>query len=821
MKRFVFIFLFSLVAGLASAQVISDDEVLEIIKTEQAQGKSQQDIAAELVKKGVTMEQLKRIKARAEKENALGAVEETGEEKDVRRTRENRQAKSEKEKMSKELDSMLKTQTTGSDASLAEDEEAETEVFGRDIFNNELLTFEPSMNIPTPANYVLGAGDDVIIDIWGTAQLNIKETISPDGKIFVDGVGALNLSGMTVEKAESYVAERVGDVYGGSKINLSLGSVRSVQVQVMGEVVTPGTYTVSAFSTVFNALYAAGGISEVGTLRDIKVYRSGKEVASIDVYGYILNGKVAGDIRLQDNDVISVGAYENIVELEGKVKRPMKYEMKAGETLLDAISYAGGFAGDAYTEKFNVVRKNGREYSLHTVGRPQAAAFEMKDGDYVNIEEMVQRFSNMIEISGAVFHPGQYELGNGVSTVRELVTAAGGVMEEAFLNRAVLQHRNHDKTLETESINLKGVLDGTAADVELKNNDLLFIPSSVDMLGEQYVNIGGEINLPGKYKFAKNTTIEDLILQAGGLTRAASFMKVDVYRNILDPKSTTSSGKISKTYSFSLKDGLMVDGGNNFVLEPFDEVFVRRSPSYSAMQVVKVRGCVNYEGGYVLPDRNYTISQLVKDAGGVTDYAYVKGATLYRIMTEEERKQREIAMKTSQIQMLEESMRDSDKEMNMALLDSIMQLKLNLGSVYSVAIDLDKAINNPGSLADIVLREGDILDIPQYSSTIRVSGEVRHPITMSFEKGKNVKHYIKNAGGYSDNAKKSGVYIIYMNGSVVEVSKSSSKVVEPGCEIVVPRKSMRNKLSPTEMATIGTSTASIATMIVAIINLLK
>ncbi len=806
LKKIVLPCLLLLVAQAMFAQtMMSDDDVVRFILVERAAQTSEQNITSKLLRKGVStgriqsaIEEVKKLEGM---HNFMADGADGGDETSSRLRGESNIFV---------RDSVALTDTL-----------AKSKVFGRDIFNNKMLTFAPALNIPTPQDYILGPGDQVLIDAWGTSQFNIKETISPDGNIFVDGVGLLSLNGLTVNKAEELVVEKLENVYSGSQISLTLGSIRSVQVQVHGEVVTPGTFTISAFSTAFNALYAAGGVNSVGTLRDIKVYRSGKEVSSIDVYDYILNGKTASDIRLQDNDVISVGAYQNIVDVDGKVKRPMKYEMKVGETLLDAISYAGGFTGDAYTENFNIVRKNGREYSMHTVSKPEAAAFELKDGDFVNVEKMLPRFSNMIEVSGAVFYPGLYELGDRISTIRELIAAAGGVVEEAFLNRAVLQHRNLDKTLETEPIDLKGILAGTTPDVKLKSNDLLFIPSSANMLGEQTVSISGEVNLPGKYKFAKNTTIEDLILQAGGLTRAASVMKIDVYRSLLDPKSTTFSSESSKSFSFSLKDGFMVDGGENFVLEPFDEVFVRRTPSYSAMQVVQIKGCVNYEGGYVLPGKDYRLSQLVKDAGGLSELAYVKGACLYRKMTEEERKLRENVMKTTQIQMLEESLKDRDKEVDMVLLDSIMQLKLTLSSVYPVAINLEEAVKNPGSQSDVLLRAGDVLNIPEIPSTINVSGEVRSPITMSYEEGKNVKYYIKHAGGYSNNAKKSAVYIIYKNGSVVNVSKRSTKVVEPGCEIVVPRKSVRNKLSLAEIATVGTSTASIATMIVAIINLLK
>ena len=816
MKRFVFLVVFSLVAGFAAAQMISDDDVIEILKTEQAKGKSQQEIATELVKKGVTMEQLKRIKAKVEKEKEAFFSKNADEEKAIDRSRDEEQAKTDAKNMGKELSSMLKP---------APEETDGMGVFGRNIFKNKLLTFEPSMNMPTPANYVLGAGDDVIVDVWGASQLNIKETVSPDGKIFIDGVGPVLLAGKSVAQAEKYLKSVLNDVYGGSQISLSLGVARSIQVQVMGEVVAPGTYTISALSTAFNALYAAGGINKIGTLRDIKVYRGGKEIAPSDVYDYIMNGKNSGDVSLQDNDVISVGAYVAIVEVAGKVKRPMKYEVTGDETLLDVISYAGGFAGDAYTENLNVTRKSGREYSMHTVSKQGAASFTVKDGDAVEVQGMLDRYSNMVEIEGAVFFPGKYEYGSNINTIKQLIEAAGGVHEDAFLNRAVLQHRRFDNTRETQAIDLKGILAGTSPDVVLKNNDLLFVPVNSSLVGEQTISIGGEVNLPGRYVFAENTTIEDAVLQAGGLTRAASVVKIDVYRLKIDPKAAVYNDNNVEIFSFSLKDGLVVDGGEGFVLEPFDEVFVRRNPTVEKMAIVRVTGCVNFEGGYVATSKNYRLSDLVNAAGGVTEFAYVKGATLYRQMTEEERKQYEIAMKTMQIQMLEEGLRNDGHTINMALLDSITQLKLELSSSSSssssIAINLEEAIKNPGSLADVVLRDGDILNIPEYSSTIRVSGEVRHPITKSFEKGKNVKYYIKNAGGYSDNAKKSGVYIVYMNGNVVKVSKRSKKVVEPGCEIVVPRRSARNKLSPTEMATIGTSTASIATMIVAIINLLK
>lgn len=786
------------------AQTMSDKQIMDFIMSEQKKGVSETMIASKLIRKGVTLEKIRTIKEGIETDQQNSTNEDDEEE----LNKVSRLRKTEKE-------------TTAKEETTTMEETDIINIFGRNIFNNKLLTFEPAVNIPLPSNYTLGAGDQIIVDIWGASRITIDDYISPDGFLMIDGVGPVFLSGKTLSEAKRYVKSVLSGIYSDSEVNLTVGNMRSVQVQVMGEVVTPGTYTISSLSTAFNALYAAGGINDIGTLRNIKIYRGGKEIATIDVYEYILNGKTDGDVRLQDNDVINVGAYNSLVTVEGKVKRPMIYEMADGETLFDLISYAGGFTGDAYTEKINVTRKSGREYSMHTISKSDAADFKMKDGDAVNVEGMLQRFSNMIEISGAVFYPGKYELGNGISTVRELIEAAGGVIEAAFLDRAVLQHRNFDNTIETEAIDLNGILAGTLPDVRLKNNDLLFVPDDSKMQGELTVNIAGEVNLPGTYQYAENTTIEDLILQAGGLTRAASQMKIDVFRHKFDPQATEYSKSV-ENFTFSLNDGFEVNGASDFVLEPFDEVFVRRNPTFQPISVAKVTGCVNYEGGYVIPNKNYRLSDLVKSAGGITEFAYIKGASLTRKMTEEERKQREIVMQQNLIQMLEERMSDDENEVNMVVLDSLMHLKLNLSEVYSVAINLADAIENPGSENDVVLRAGDVLNIPEQTSTIKVSGEVNYPVTLTWEKGKNVKYYIKHAGGYSEMARKRGVYMVYMNGDVVKVSKNSKKIVEPGCEIVVPRKSdIRKGLSTAEIATIGSSTASIAAMVVAIINLLK
>lgn len=821
------------------AQTMTDDQIIKFVQTEQEKGSTQTEIAKSLLQRGVTPAQLRDIKKRYDAEkNLLGASDLTGgksgenrlrEDKDKKDERTSGLVKSEDEKkaesnkktdeklkvLEKELgfldiDSVLYYRT------LLE----EPRVFGRNIFNNELLTFEPSNNVPTPADYVLGAGDQVLIDIWGASQNMIDATISPDGKVIVEGVGPLNLAGKTVEAANKYVNNALSGLYAESSISLTVGSVRSIQVQVVGEVTAPGSYTLSALSTAFNALYAAGGISDLGTLRSINVFRNGKKVSSIDVYDFIFNGKVGGNVRLQDNDVISVGAYEAIVNIQGKVKRPMMYEMKGDESLSKLILYSGGFAGDAYSDKLRVVRKSGREYSLFTVDRNNMNAFAVCDGDSVYVDSVIPRFSNMVEVKGAVFFPGQYQMGEEINSVAELIEAAGGVREDAFLNRAVLHHRNADNTIEAQSVDVKGMMAGTVADIALRNNDALFIPSVSDMRGEETVVVGGEVNFPGEYKYAENTTIEDIILQAGGLTRAASTAKVDVFRQLHEPSAVEMRDSIAESYSFEIKDGFVVDGNDNFILKPFDQIYVRRSPLHKNVRNVEVKGAVNFEGIYSVATKEYRLSDLVKAAGGLAKDGYIKGASLTRRMSEDEKLQNKVLRKSSQIEFYEELLH-SNNGLDQSILDSLYNIKNEIENTYLVAINLEKAVKEPGGEDDILLCDGDVLLIPEFNSTVNIHGEVMYPASVSYKKNEPVKYYVKHAGGFSNRAKKNGIYVINMNGTIEKVSKLSRKAVLPGCKIVIPRKPERKKLSTAEIVTISTSTASLATMVVTLVNLLK
>lgn len=818
----------------AMAQTMSDEQVIEFVRTSQEKGDSQAQIIQKLQKRGVTVQQVQNIRRKLENGHQnLGAVSVTNKKDENSRLRTNKQEVAKSSNVMTRIqhtDSYLQDEQTESLNSelgfITQDpvdktmENTEEQVFGRNLFNNSELTFQPAMNIATPANYRLGAGDVVIIDVWGASQETFQGTISPDGTVTIEGIGPIKLGGQSVSQATGTIKSRLGRYYEDCNFSLSVGDTRSIMVQVMGEVKVPGTYTLNSLSTAFNALYSAGGINEIGTLRNIKVYRSGRQIATIDVYDYLLNGNSAGDIRLQDNDIIVVGPYESLVRVKGRVKRPMFYEMKPSESVATLIDYAGGFTGDAYRKNLRLIRKNGAEYSVHTIGEFDMKGFTLNDGDSIFVSTIPARYSNMVEVRGAVMHPGMFQLGGDISTVRELLNAADGLSEDAFSNRAVMHRQREDKTLEVVPVDVIGILNGTTPDIPLQKNDVLFIASRQDNITDQTIEIAGEVMYPGIYQYAANTTLEDIVVQAGGLTNTASTSKVDIFRRIYDPAAVESSEQITETFSFALKDGFVIDGEQGFILKPFDKVVVRKSPSYTTAKNVQVSGAVHFAGTYSASNKHYRLSDLIKSAGGLSAEAYAKGARLERTMTEEERMQRETSMRSQQIALYEASL-DEDKNFNLDLADSLLSIKLDLGNTYPVAINLDKALANPGKEEDVILREGDHLIIPQYSSTVKVSGEVMYPNSMNYQKGETLKFYIDHAGGYNSNARKSRVYVIYMNGSVERIKKHSSKAIQPGCEIVIPSKQKKSKMTTAEIMALGTSASSIATMMVSIANILK
>lgn len=852
-KLLTLFFFFTFLCGAVYAQQMTDDQVIQYVQNARKMGKNQQDIASDLLKRGVTKEQLTRIqnayqnsqmggasslqmgegkmqtdrmRGNATQNMQLGPDSQTPyqeipslkKKKPYRPWELKEEEKTDRFKRlpSKEEELMehpvLKDSLWMYRQDELEEEDPTDQIFGHDLFDNPNLTFEPNINVATPSSYVLGPGDEVIIDVWGASETMVRQVISPEGSIQVNSLGPVYLSGKTVAEANELVKREFARIYSGitgdnptTYVRLTLGEIRTIQVNVMGEVNVPGTYTMSSFASVFHALYYAGGVNDIGSLRSVRVVREGNVIADLDIYGYIMHGRIDDDIRLQDGDVILVRPYISLVRVFGKVKRPMYYEMKKDEPVASLLEYAGGFTGDAYKRAVRVVRRTGREHEIFNVTESGYSSFLMEDGDVVTVDSVLNRFVNRIELRGAVYRPGIYQLDESVNTVKTLIQAAEGVLGDAFLNRAILDRENDDLTHEMLQVNVKDILKGTIPDIPLQKNDVLYIPSIHDLREEQTVAIHGEVADPGTYFYSEDMTVEDLIIQAGGLLETAATVKVDVARRVKSPRSEDFSESVGQNFSFDLKEGLLVgDGSDDFHLMPFDEVYIRRSPAYYKQRNVTVAGEVLFSGIYALSKKNERLSDLVGKAGGVTPAAYVRGARLIRTMTEDELR------------------RKNDVTRMISAGDSVAMKKiLDLSDKYSVGIDLEKALNNPGSEYDMVLRENDILYVPEYVSTVKINGAVMYPNTVLYKKGENLRYYINQAGGYGNRAKKRKAYVVYMNGTVARLRSRSAKAIEPGCEIIVPAKDPKRGMSPAEIISMGTSASSLATMIATVVNLFK
>lgn len=805
-RLLLFIFCLFTLSGFVHAQRMSDEQVVEYVKNAQAAGKSQKQMTTELLRRGVTQEQVLRIKSRYEATNSTAE----GTENKPNQMRKRAVAlDSSYEAAELEDQKAVIDEKQDSKAHL---EVSVRQIFGHNLFRNTNLSFEPSANLATPISYRLGPGDEVIIDIWGASENTIRQTISPEGDIQVKDLGPVHLNGMTVKEANQYLQREFSKIYSGiggnepnSQIRLTLGDTRTIQVNIMGEVSVPGTYSLSAFSTVFHALYRAGGVNKIGSLRGIKLVRNGKTIENLDVYEFIMKGKMNDDIRLQEGDVIIVNPYESLVEIVGKVKRPMYYEMKPTETVANLLEYAGGFTGDSYKKAIRLIRKSGREHQVFNVDEMDYSVFRLDDGDLVTVDAVLDRFENKVEISGAVYRSGLYQLDGEVNTVKQLIKKAEGLRGDAFLNRVLLDREHEDLSHEIIAIDLNGLLNGTVADIPLQKDDHLYIPSVNDLKEEETVSIYGEVLNPGTFLYSDKMTIEDLVVQAGGLREAAATTRVSVTRRIKDPKSTAYSSKLAETFAFDIKDGLVI-GDADFYLQPFDMVQIRRSPAYKVQRTVSVSGEVLFSGSYALLKKNERLSDLIKRAGGITPDAYIKGGRLIRRMNDEERRRERDALRMA---------RNGEGK------DSISVAKLAITETYTVGIDMEKALANPGSSYDVVLREGDVIYIPEFVNTVKISGSVMYPNTVAWEKGAKLKHYINMAGGYGNMAKKKKAYIIYLNGTVARVKRGDSKLIQPGCEIVVPSKAEKQHMKFAEILGISSTTATMAAMVATLVNAFK
>ncbi len=786
------------------AFAITDQQVIDYIKQQTAAGKSEQQIGKELMAKGVTPEQAKRIKAQLESqqqgENQATRQTVTSAESERKHNAAEDVSVSSIENMQREIEKGDAMSGSG------------RKIYGHQVFNSQSLTFEPSENLATPQNYRLGPGDEVVIDIWGTSEDHMRQTISPEGSIMISQIGPVYLNGLTIKDANQHIKSAFSRKYAGmndaeTDIQVTLGQVRTIQVDILGEVATPGTFRMSPFSSVFHALYRAGGINDIGSLRNIQVLRNGKKVAGVDIYDYLFKGKTSGNIRLQEGDVIIVPPYEQLVNIDGNVKRPMYYEIKPDETVKSLLDYAGGFTGDAYGGMVRLSRQSGTENELYNIDRGEFATYRLQDGDIITVGTILDRYANRVELKGAVYRPGMFAIGDGLKTVRDLIDKADGVTEDAYTDRVLLYREGPEKQLEVVALDLKDILRGAAPDITLKRNDMLVI-SSVNELEERGdVYIGGQVARPGAYPYAANSTVEDLIFQAGGLLEGASTARVDISRRIVDPSATEATNQLAQEFTVSIENGLAVGKGKGFRLKPYDRVEVRRSPGYAPQETVAIDGEVLFAGTYTLRKRNERLSEFVTRAGGLIDGAYIKGAHLSRRLSESELAARKEALRLAM----------SNNSENMG--DSIAIDKIDLSNMYNVGIDLEKALANPGSDYDLVLMPGDSLYVPEKQSTVKISGDVMFPNAVIYEPGKKLSHYINQAGGYGQRAKKGKAFIVYMNGTVARAKRNTP--IEPGCHIIVPSKPQNGGTDWSKILTLTTGFMSVATMVATIPNLFK
>jgi len=832
--KYLLLSLSFLCSGLLFAQsTMTDSQIMDYIVKENAKGTPRSQIVTQLMERGITVDRIQKIRRnfeRQQKKEVQGAVNISGiDSKTAKRLRKsngdvreepiksnknfltkNKQKVDEssftpyqrqryKEQQELDLDENLNFILPDSlemyeNAMILLDNNKK-KVFGRDIFNNKKLSFESEMNIATPSDYLLGPGDAVFVDVWGASQKQFESTVSPEGFINIEGYGPVNVSGLTVAQANQRLRNTLGSRFGGSQVKLTVGQTKTITVNVMGEVKAPGTYTVSAFATVFHALYMAGGVNDIGTLRSIKVLRKGRLVSTVDIYDYILNGKLSGNIRLTSDDVIYVDTYDCLVNIAGKVKRPMFYEMKKTESVNTLLKYAGGFTGDAFSDNITLIRKSGGEMSIYSLNEFERGKFQVQDADSVWVDSVLDRYKNLVEVRGAVMRPGKYQMDGNISTVRQLIQTAGGLAEDAMPAHGIIHRLRSDRTLEVKSFNGGDLMQHKEADIPLQNEDVVFIPSRKDTNEELLLTINGEVRYPGSYQYAANSSIESLILQAGGLTDKASVAKVDIARRFRDKKAVASGEQVAQFFSFSLKDGFIIDGKPDFILQPFDEVYVRTSPGYVEQQHVKVEGEVQFEGTYVITKKKYRLSDLITAAGGLTKEAYARGARLERQLTDVEKLKQQELIKIA------------------TLNDSTDIRKIQINDMPYVVIHLESALLNPGDDRwDVILREGDRLIIPQFNNTVSVSGEVMYPTTLTYTPGASLSHYIEQCGGYSLKSKKSRVFAIQMNGTVKRVR--SSRDIQPGSNIVVPAKPKRQVMNLTQLISLIMSLTTLAAVAV-------
>ncbi|MDA9631706.1 SLBB domain-containing protein [Bacteroidota bacterium] len=712
-----------------------------------------------------------------------------------------------------------------------------SDLFGFDVFKgNSLLTFQSNLNIPTPAGYILGSGDKLFIDIYGQSEAYYQIEISPEGTIILENFGPIHLSGLTVENATKRIENRLSKVYlgiNGDKkntfVNVSVGKSRTIKVNIVGEVDVPGSYTLSAFNTVYNALYVAGGITENATLRDVKVYRNNKLISKVDIYKYLTAGDASGDIALENNDLILVKPYTNRVTLNGAVKIEGRFELLKNESLQDLLNYASGFNEQAYTKTIKVKRVSDGEHIVADINKDQFEIFTPKSGDVFQVDKVLDRYKNRVIVNGAVYRPGVYAITKGLG-VKGLLAKTEGLKQDALTTTANIIRTNEDLSTSSITFNLRDVLSGKDQDILLQKEDVLTITSKNEIKEDDYVEIAGAVNQPGIYTYSKGMKLKDLILKARGFDKTAAETRVEISRKLKD--SNADNSKLSQVIVVDIsKEFDDLENENNIMLSPFDHITVRTNPNFKEKQFVYVDGQVNYPGLYAIESKSERVSDLLKRSGGVNEFAYPNGATLIR-KTEYYKKETEFDKQQTTLLALKENLineTDSLSEFDSGLLkrinsdldklslltqeeknilnkstnftisakkDSLQPYLLPKEELFntteSIAIDLSEIIKNNGSISDLLVQSGDTLFVPKKLETVRLRGELLNPTTVRHQNNKTTKYYINNAGGFKSRADKSKTYVIYPNGLARATKKFLFFNIYPkvvaGSEIIVPQK---------------------------------
>ena len=822
---------------------LSDDQIEELVKRAQDAGLSSTDFLMMAQMRGMPSGEVEKLRSRIEG-LSVGSSK-------SRSTNASKRSAREQIDLNDITQGLMETQE------LMEEEEADSLLFGSKLFfqKNRKLSFEPSLNQATPKNYILGPGDLIYVDIYGQSEKYYEATVNPEGSILLDNIGLIAVSGKTIEAAEGIIKNRVASFYTGLSganpqtfLQVTLGNVKTIKVHILNEVRLPGTFTLSAFSTVFNALYAAGGPSDNGTLRAIQLIRKNKKIAEIDVYDLLMNGTANLDVQLQDQDVILVNPYLARVNVIGEVKRPLIFEVTPEDTLDDLIRYAGGFTDLAFKDRISISRITGNQRSISDVFGNQLGLFTLKGGDEIAVGRVLDRFSNRIQIKGAVFRPGTFALTEGL-TLTQLIKNADGLKGDAYTQRASILRTKGDLSSEVMEVNLQAVLEGRQTDVVLQREDVIRISSIYDVQNERYIQILGEVKRPGTYPYAAGMTPEELILTAGGLQESANLKDIEIARRLED----SDSGTLSDIITTSINPDLSFNP-NAITLEPFDQVIVRKRANFTMQRLVSVEGQVNSPGIFAIQTSVDRISDLVKRAGGVNQFAYTKGATLIRktefFNTESEQVRRQKNLEAlrvllkddpnnaeAQEELLKRLFRDLPKEKveekdsiaNDAKRESLDQIAsetpgvaVKIKETEAVAINLEKILANPGSEADLVLEEGDILNVPKLLQTVRMRGDVVYPTTLRHELGRGFTYYINGAGGFDRRANRKQTYVVYANGAVKRTKGflgiRSYPAIEPGAEVIVPSKGPKTPFRVGELVGITTGLATLA-LVLSQINL--